>query len=342
MTVNRQWLLASRPEGEPTPANFTLREAPLPVPGDGQLLVRVMWLSLAPYMRWRMSDIESYAPPVPLGTTMVGTVVGEVVSSNHPSYVAGDVVVGEGGWQEYAVIHGDQVSKVDPAWGPSTTILNMLGMNGLTAWGGLMNIGKPQPGETVVVAAAAGSVGALVGQMARLRGCRVVGIAGGADKCDYVVNELGFDACIDHRRPDLGEALAQACPKGIDIYFENVGGAVWDAVLPLMNRLGRVPVCGLISQYNNAAGMAPGPDRLPEMMRLVLSKCLTIQGFLVTLYAAQKDQFRAEMLGWLARGEIRCREDVAEGIEQAPEAFIGMLKGRNLGKALVRIAAGPF
>ena len=337
MSINTRIVLASRPSGDPVPANFRLEEAPVGEPGEGQVLVRTLWLSIAPYMRWRMNDAKSYAPPVALDDVMVGATVGEVISSRAPGFSAGDVVIGMSGWQEYAVCDAATLRKQDPEWGKSAIMLGVLGGNGMTAYAGLYKIGKPQAGETVVVAAASGGVGSLVGQMAKLKGARAIGIAGGPEKCAFVVSELGFDACIDHRAPDFAEQLARACPDGIDVYFENVGGAVWNAVLPLLNDFARVPVCGVISQYS-AIEPPPGPDRTPELMRAVLSKRLEIRGFVLTDFADIGPEFYAEASAWHRQGKLRYREDIHHGIATAPEAFIGMLKGKNFGKVLIRVA----
>jgi NADPH-dependent curcumin reductase CurA len=337
VSLNRKIILASRPQGDPVPGNFETLDAPIPPLGDNQVLVKHIWLSIAPYMRWRMNDAKSYAPPVALGDVMVGATVGEVVESRDPGFAVGDMVIGAGGWQQYSVADGKALRKQDGEWGKTAIMLGVLGGNGLTAYAGLFHIGKPKPGETVVVAAASGGVGSLVGQMAKLRGARAIGIAGGPEKCAFVVNELGFDACVDHRAPDFAMALAKACPDGIDVYFENVGGAVWNAVLPLLNTFARVPVCGVISQYS-ATEPPPGPDRTQELMRLVLSNRLEIRGFVMTDFLYVQDEFYAATTEWHRAGKLRYREDVHEGLDAAPEAFIGMLKGRNFGKVLVRIA----
>jgi NADPH-dependent curcumin reductase CurA len=335
---NRRVVLASRPEGVPTEANFRLESQSRPELGEGQILLRTLWLSLDPYMRGRMSDAASYSPPVGLGEVMVGGTVSRVVASRAPGFAEGDLVEGRTGWQEWAAVDPKGLRKL-PKDGPSpSTALGVLGMPGMTAWAGLQNIGQPKPGETLVVAAAAGPVGSMVGQIARLRGARAVGIAGGAEKRAYV-RSLGFEACIDHRDPAMAQQLAEACPKGIDVYWENVGGAVWDAVFPLLNPFARVPVCGLIANYNMTA-LPPGPDRTAQLMRAVLTKRLRIQGFIVWDFASQEDEFRREVGAWLADGTIKHREDVTEGLENAPRAFLGMLKGANFGKTLVRVAAG--
>jgi NADPH-dependent curcumin reductase CurA len=335
---NRRILLAARPTGRPTPANFRLVAAPIPEPGANEVLTRTLWLSLAPYMFWRMRPEKSYAPPVPIDGVMVGATVGRVVASRHPDFAPGDVVLGAGGWQDFAVQPGDALQKIDPADGPPSLSLNLLGGNGLTAYAGLLDIGRPSPGETVAVAAASGGVGSIVGQIARIKGARAVGIAGGPAKCAYVVQELGFDACLDHRAPDFAPRLAAACPHGIDVYFENVGGPVWDAVFPLLNDFARVPVCGLIAQYTEA-GPPPGPDKLPALMRAVLSKRLSLRGYISSDYAELRPEAMAALRGWLREGKLRYREDITDGLENAPEALIAMLDGRNFGKVLVRVSA---
>ncbi|WP_046866088.1 NADP-dependent oxidoreductase [Microvirga massiliensis] len=336
--VNRRIVLASRPEGEPTPGNFRLETAPVPSIGPGQVLLRTRWLSLDPYMRGRMSAAKSYATPVEVGDVMEGGTVSEVVASENPDFSIGALVLSHSGWQDYAVSDGKGLRRLDPDVAPVSTALGILGMPGMTAYTGLLNIGQPKPGETLVVAAAAGPVGSLVGQIARLKGCHTVGIAGGPEKCRYLREDLGFDATIDHRAPDFAAQLERACPQGIDIYFENVGGAVWDAVFPLLNEFARVPVCGLVAQYN-ATSLPEGPDRTPQLMRAILTKRLTLRGFIVRDFATQRDEFVRDVGAWLRAGQIRYKEDVTEGLERAPEAFIGMLKGHNFGKTLVRVSS---
>ena len=331
MPTNRQVLLKSRPTGMPTPENFEIVERPVPEPADGEVLLRTLFLSLDPYMRGRMSAQKSYAQPAALGEPMVGRTVAEIVESRHPKYRVGDTVLGGGGWQRYAVSDGAGLRRLDPQAAPPSTALGVLGMPGMTAYAGLLEIGRPAAGETLVVAAAAGAVGSVVGQIGKIKGCRVVGVAGGADKCRYVTAELGFDACIDHRARDLAERLGQACPAGVDIYFENVGGAVQQAVWPLLNDFARVPVCGLIAQYNAAAPVA-GPDLVT-----VLRKRLTLRGFIVTDFAAKHADFQRDMGEWVRSGKVKYREDVVEGLENAPAAFLGLLQGRNFGKMLVRV-----
>jgi NADPH-dependent curcumin reductase CurA len=328
-TTNRRIVLAARPEGEPKPSDFRLETGPVPEPGEGQVLLKTLWLSLDPYMRGRMSTAKSYATPVELGDVMVGGTVSEVAASKHPDFAVGDTVLGATGWQEYALSDGKGLRRLDPALAPLSAALGVLGMPGMTAYTGLLTIGQPKPGETLAVAAATG------GQIAKIKGCRTVGIAGGPEKCRYLLDELGFDAAVDHRSPDMAERLKEACPNGIDIYFENVGGAVWDAVFPLLNDFARVPVCGLVAQYN-ATSLPEGPDRTPLLMRAILTRRLTLRGFIVGDFAAQAPDFRRDMAAWLKEGRIKVREHVVEGIERAPEAFIGMLNGRNFGKTLVR------
>ena len=331
-------VLVSRPAGEPTAANFRIEDYAAPAPGEGQVLLRTIWLSLDPYMRGRMSDGPSYATPVPIGGVMEGGTVCEVIASNNPGFAKGDVVLARAGWQTHALSDGQDLRKVDPKLGPISTAVGVLGMPGMTAYTGLLDIGKPQPGETVVVAAASGAVGSAVGQIARIKGARAVGIAGGKDKCDYVKNELGFDDCIDHRDPDLAAKLKAACPKGIDVYFENVGGAVFEAVFPLLNGFARMPVCGLIAEYNKF-GEAPPPKWASSMMRAVLTKRLSIRGFIVSDFYARFPDFQRDMSQWVREGKVKHREFVTEGLDSAPGAFMGLLKGANFGKQLVRV--GP-
>jgi NADPH-dependent curcumin reductase CurA len=335
----KQIILASRPKGLPTRENFRLEEAPMPALPQGGLLLRVLYLSLDPYMRGRMDERKSYARPVGLGEVMTGESVCEVIASDQAGYAVGDIVLAPTGWRTHAASAGSTLRKLDPAAAPITTGLGVLGMPGFTAYAGLNLIGKPKPGETVVVAAASGPVGSLVGQLAKLAGARAVGIAGGPEKCRAVMEEFRFDAAVNHRSPDFAEELAAVCPDGIDVYFENVGGAVWQAVLPLLNTFARVPVCGLIAQYN-ATGPAVGPNLLPATMREVLSKSLTLRGYINYEFAADHyPAFLRTVGGAVADGRIRYREDITDGLENAPTAFVGMLEGRNFGKALVHVAA---
>ena len=337
--IARQIVLAARPQGRPKPSDFRLEETALPTPGAGEVLLRVQYLSLDPYMRGRMDDRKSYAKPVPLGGIMEGESVATVIASKHPNYLEGDIVLARTGWRTHALSDRPDLRKLDPAVAPVTTGLGVLGMPGFTAYAGLRVIGKPKPGETVVVAAASGPVGSLVGQLAKIAGARAVGIAGGSKKCAYVKDELSFDAAIDHRDADFVSKLTAACPDGIDVYFENVGGAIWQAVLPLLNTFARVPVCGLIAHYNGP-GPGDGIDRLPATMREILSKSLTLRGFINYEFAAEHyTAFLREVGAGIADGRIRYREDFVDGLESAPEAFIGMLEGRNFGKLIVRMKA---
>jgi NADPH-dependent curcumin reductase CurA len=336
-TTVDQIVLASRPQGRPRPADFRLEQVAAPVMPAGGVVLRTLYLSLDPYMRGRMEDRKSYARPTAVGDVMSGESVAEIIASDHPEHAVGDVVAAQTGWRTHAVSDGSGLRKLDPALAPLTTGLGVLGMPGFTAYAGLTLIGKPKPEETVVVAAASGPVGSLVGQLAKLAGARVVGIAGGPEKCRYVTDDLGFRACVDHRDPDFSRQLEAACPGGIDVYFENVGGIIWQAVLPLLNQFARVPVCGLIAQYSG--GQADGPDLLPATMREVLSKSLTLRGFINYEFTADHyPAFLRTVAAGIADGTIRYREDVTDGLENAPEAFIGMLDGRNFGKALVHVA----
>ncbi|MFD4366954.1 NADP-dependent oxidoreductase [Rhodococcus sp. NPDC058521] len=331
-------VLASRPDGEPSADNFRIEAANLPSLADGQVLLRILYLSLDPYMRGRMSTAKSYADPVEVGDVMVGGTVGEVVESRHPKLSPGDRVLSYSGWQTHAVENGDHVRPLDASAAPLSTALGVLGMPGFTAYAGLLEIGKPKEGETVVVAAASGPVGSAVGQIAKIKGARAVGIAGGPDKCAHVRDELGFDAVVDHRSPTFADDLKAAVPDGIDVYFENVGGAVASAVFPLLNTYARVPVCGLVAQYNTTE--APeGPDRLPGFFRSVLTKSLTIRGFIQTEFVrALQADFRRDVAKWIAEGKIAYKEDIVDGIDNAPKAFMGLLAGRNFGKLVVRVA----
>jgi len=360
MAVNHRIVLASRPApGLPVPENFRIEEAPIPAPAEGQVQVRVHYLSLDPYMRGRMDAAKSYAKPVEIGEVMVGGTVGEVTESRHPKFAKGDFVAGSLGWQEWGVADARAVTKIDPQLAPISAYLGTLGMPGITAWVGLLDIAQPRAGETVVVSAASGAVGSVVGQLAKIRGCRAVGIAGGKAKCDYVVHELGFDVCIDYKAgrlrdgqvaprnmnpegPDSGEregryplvlsdALKAAAPNGIDVYFENVGGETLDTVLRLMNPFGRVAVCGMISQYN--ASEIYGVREF----RSILVNRLRVQGFIVSDRMELWPKALAELGGWFREGKLKYRESVAQGLEAAPRAFIGMLRGENFGKQLVRL-----
>lgn len=331
-----QVVLAARPHGAPRVSDFRLEQFSIPEPGVGEILLSAKYLSLDPYMRGRMDDRKSYSPPTPIGGVMEGDVVAEVVTSQHPDYQVGDRVLAHLGWRTHAISDGTGLAKLDTRFSPVTTALGVLGMPGLTAYAGLLTIGRPQPGETVVVAAASGPVGSLVGQIAKLKGARVVGIAGGQKKCAFVKNELGFDEVVDHRSPRFAMELAAACPNGVDVYFELVGGAVWQGVFPLLNEFARVPVCGLISQYNTS-GQGAEPDHLPATMREILSRSLTLRGFIVREFADQKARFLEEVSTWIANGKIRYQEDLVIGLSNAPAALIGLLEGQNFGKLIVAI-----
>jgi NADPH-dependent curcumin reductase CurA len=309
----------------------------MPVPTDGEILVRARYLSLDPYMRGRMSAANSYARLVEIGEPMEGETVAEVVESGHPEYRPGDLVQARSGWRTHAAISVDGLRRVDPALAPITTALGVLGMPGFTAYSGMKVIGQPKSGETVVVAAASGPVGSLVGQLAKLAGARAVGIAGGPEKCAYVREELGFDAVVDHRSEGLAGQLGETCPNGIDIYFENVGCPIWQAVLPLLNRFARVPMRGVIAHYNGAAGAEQ--DLLPATMLAIVRRSLLMRGYINTEFVDEHyDTFLREIGPKVRSGDIRYREDIVDGLENAPEAFIGMLAGRNFGKALVRLS----
>jgi NADPH-dependent curcumin reductase len=337
MNLNRQIVLQARPQGEPKADDFRLLERELPAPADGQVLLRTVYLSIDPYMRGRMNEGPSYAPPVQIGQVMVGGTVSRVVLSRHPGFRAGDWVASLSGWQTHALSDGSDLTPLAPGMERPSLALSVLGMPGFTAYHGLLNIGRPQPGETLVVASAAGAVGSIVGQIGKLKGARVVGIAGGPAKCEYAAQTLGFDACIDHRRADFTEQLAAATGKGIDVYFENVGGAIFEAVLPRLNLGARIPVCGLIAHYNETASGA-GPNKVPLLMRQILTRRLLLQGFLVfDHYASGFATFLRDMTAWVAQGRMTVREDFVAGLEQAPQALIDLLAGRHFGKVIVRV-----
>jgi NADPH-dependent curcumin reductase CurA len=335
MSQNRQVLLRRRPVGMPTPDDFEIVSSPVPAPGAGEVFSRTLYLSLDPYMRGRMNEGKSYATPVNVGQAMVGGTVSQVVESRHPGFAAGDFVVGYDGWQAFAVSKGAALRKLDPKQAPLSTALGVLGMPGMTAYVGLLDIGQPKAGETVVVSAASGAVGSAVGQIARIKGCHAVGLAGSDRKCDHVVSELGFDACINYKTQDVGEALRAACPRGIDVYFDNVGGPILTAVLRLINRNARIPLCGMISQYN-ATELPPGPNLIPLLVNRAL-----IKGFIVSDHADRLGDFLRDCTGWVQDGSLKYREDIVEGLEAAPAALIGLLEGGNFGKLLVRVAEDP-
>lgn len=338
--TNRRITLAARPVGAPKVSDFATVDEPTPVPGDGEMLLRTIYLSLDPYMRGRMNDVKSYVPPIRIGQTMEGGAVSVVEESRHPEFSAGDVVLGRTGWQQFAVSNGKGMRTVDSSIAPLSTALGVLGMPGLTGYVGLLDLGRPKEGETVVVSAATGAVGSLVGQIAKLKGCRVIGVAGTEEKCRYAVDTLGLDACVSHREADLASALNDVCPDGADIYFENVGGKVFDAVIGLMNVHGRIPVCGGIAHYNDT-GPPPGPDRLAGAMRIILTRRLTVRGFIIFDHHHRIPDFTRDVSGWLREGRIVYREDVVEGIDNAVGAFLGLLRGENFGKLVVKVTDDP-
>jgi NADPH-dependent curcumin reductase CurA len=340
-TKSTQIRLASRPVGEPQDSDFEVVTTELPEVGEGQVLLRTVYLSLDPYMRGRMSAAKSYAKPVEVGDVMVGGTVCEVLESRAPDRAAGDLVLAFTGWQTHAVVNAQHTRRLDPAAAPVSTALGVLGMPGFTAYAGLLEIGRPQPGETVVVAAATGPVGSAVGQIARVKGARAVGIAGGPEKCRALTEEFGFDAAVDHRSPTFREELEAATPDGVDVYFENVGGPVTDAVVRRLNKFARIPVCGLVSGYN-ATEAPPGPDRLPAFLSRILTLSLTVRGFIQDEFVPTRhDDFLRDMTGWVRDGSVRYREDIADGLERAPEALRGLLAGRNFGKLLVQVGEDP-
>ncbi|MDA1092212.1 MAG: NADP-dependent oxidoreductase [Acidobacteria bacterium] len=338
--VNRQIVLNAHPVGAPVDTDFARVERPLPVPGDGELLIRTIYLSLDPYMRGRMNPGPSYAKGVNVGEVMTAQTVGQVVTSRNDRFVEGDFVLSGNGWQDYAVSDGQGVRALDPSLAPISTAVGVLGMPGMTAYVGLLDVGELKTGDHVVVSAASGAVGAVVGQIAKIKGCRVVGIAGAQKKCDYVTGELGFDACVSHYSETLSADLAEACPSGIDLYFENVGGKVFDAVVPRLNNFARIPVCGRIANYNMTEPPA-GPNEVPRLMGLVLVRRLMIRGFIVFDHVARQADFIRDVRGWIRSGELKYREDIVDGLDQAVGAFQGLLRGDNFGKLLVRVSDDP-
>jgi len=333
--TNRRIVLRRRPVGAPRPDDFELIESPAPQPADGQILCRTIYLSLDPYMRGRISGVKSYAKGVDPGELMVGGTVGEVVESKHPGFAKGDLVAGRDGWQAYGVSDGAGVRTLDPKQAPISAALGVLGMPGMTAYVGLLDFGKLKSGETVVVSAASGAVGSVVGQIAKIKGCRAVGIAGGQAKCDYVVKELGLDACVDYKAGDLTAALSKACPNGVDVYFDNVGGDVLKSVLQLVNPHARVPLCGLISQYN-----ATEPPAGPNWGVLLVNRVM-VKGFIISDHLDRMPDFLRDGTAWVREGKLKYREDVVVGLENAPAAFIGLLEGKNFGKLMVKVGEDP-
>lgn len=333
--ISQQILLKSRPEGKPKTTDFALVETPMTEPGENEVLTRTIYLSLDPYMRGRMNAGKSYAPSLELNSVMVGSTVSQVVQSHHPQFSEGDFVLGYDGWQTYGVSKGETLRKLDPAQAPISYALGILGMPGMTAYFALLDIGQPKSGETVVVSAAAGAVGSVVGQIAKIKGCRAVGIAGGEEKCNFVVKELGFDACIDRKTQEIESALQTNCPEGIDIYFDNTAGTILEAVLQHINLGARIPLVGLISQYN-AVDKTAGPDLMPLLVHRAL-----IKGFLVGDYLPRQSEFLQEVSQWVQSGKLKYKEDVVSGLENAPNAFMGLLQGKNFGKLIVQVSEDP-
>jgi len=341
MTVTSHRIeLKKRPVGMPQASDFEIGDKPVPDLGPDQVLVRTIYLSLDPYMRGRMSDAKSYSAPVELGDVVTGEAVSEVLESTSGKFRPGDIVAGMNGWQSHAVLDAQGLRKVDPSDAPISTALGVLGMPGLTAYVGLLDKGRPKAGETLVVSAATGAVGAIVGQIGKIKGLRVVGVAGAPEKCDYAVSELGFDACVSHRDPDFAARLAAACPDGVDVYYENVGGLVQKTVFPLLNVHARIPVCGLIAWYN-LTQLPEGPDMTPGLMRQILTKRLTVSGFIIFDHYDRRGDFQRDVSGWIRDGSLKYREDVVEGLDNAVAAFQGLLEGRNFGKLVVKVSDDP-
>ena len=332
-TLNRQIQLSARPANYPKESDFDLVESPVPEPREGEVLVKALWLSLDPYQRGRMRASHPYATPMELGQVIVGGVVGKIVRSRTPAFTVGEVVEGPLGWQEFAVSDGNNLRRVDPSLGPLSTALGILGMPGMTAYFGFLEIGQPRPGDTVVVSAASGAVGQVVGQISKIMGCRTVGIAGTAEKVEYLKSGLGFDAGINYKTENVDAALTKVCPLGVDVYFDNVGGVITDAVFDHLNVGARISICGSISQYNQDE-----PEPGPRKMGLLVGKQARAQGFLVGQFRNQHEEGRQRIVGWIKEGRIKYREDVVEGLENAPGAFIGLMRGENFGKLLVKIS----
>ena len=331
--TRRSVVLKRRPRGEPSPHDFEVQEDSIPAPGPGEVVTRTIWLSIDPYMRGRLREEQTYAVAIQIGEVMTGETVGEVIASNHPGFAVGDIAVGARGWQSHNVSKGDHLVKIERHGAPLSAYLGVLGMPGATAYAGITEICKPKAGETVVISAASGAVGSVAGQLAKRAGARVVGVAGGPDKCLWVQDSLGFDACVDHRSHDLRTELRAECPDGIDAYFENVGGLVQAAVFEQLNPFARVAMCGMVSQYNEKA-MPPGPN-----LGFVVGKRILIQGFIVSDRPARLTEWRAMAEPWVANGSLVHREDVIDGLENAPDALTGILTGRNFGKLLVKVSA---
>lgn len=340
MKKNKRYILVERPTGMPDDTHLKLDEQPVPEPGESQVLLKTIYMSLDPYMRGRMNAGASYATPVGIGELMTGQTISQVLRSNSPKFAEGDFVLSANGWQTHAVADADALYRLDPDQAPISTGVGVLGMPGFTAYVGMREFGKPRAGETVVVSAAAGAVGQVVGQIAKMQGCRVVGVAGARDKCKHVVKEYGFDVCVNYKDEDFEEQLKAACPQGIDVYFENVGGRVFDAVMTLVNDFARIPVCGRIAHYNQTK-LPEGPDRLIPFMGKILIKRLMFRGFIQSDHLDLLPEFRLEMAQWVKAGKVRYQEDIVDGFENTISAFQGLLQGRNRGKMLVRVAEDP-
>lgn len=335
MSLNQQILLKSRPVGEPKEIDFAIVETPIPEPGEGEILARTIYLSLDPYMRGRISAAKSYAASVELNSVIVGGTVSQVIQSNHPQFAEGDFVLGYDGWQTYGISKGETLRKLDPSQAPISYALGVLGMPGMTAYFALLEVGQPKAGETVVVSAASGAVGSVAGQIAKIQGCRVVGIAGSDEKCDFVVKELGFDACINRKTQDVYSALQETCPNGIDVYFDNTAGSILEAVLQQINLGARIALVGLISEYNEV-----NPPAGPNLTPLLINRAL-IKGFLVLDYQHRQDEFLNDVSHWLQSERLKYKEEVVVGLENAPRAFIGLLRGENFGKLIVKVSDDP-
>lgn len=330
-------VLVSRPTGEIEPTHFRTESFDPPKPGAGEVLLKTLWLSVDPYVHGRIKETASYTPPTPIGAVIEGGAVSEVLESNSPDFKSGDIVLGRAGWATHSVEKAEGLRRIDPSIAPVSTALGVLGMPGSTAYFGLLDIGQPKPGETVVVAAASGAVGSVVGQIAKLKGARAVGIAGGPEKCKLVKEYFGFDDCVDHRDPDLADKLKAACPNGINVYFENVGGKVLEAVLPNLANHARIPVCGVISYYGGVTG---GDEFTPlqRFMRMMLVKRMMVKGFIVGEYAPRRAEFERDMSQWVREGKVKWREDVADGLDKAPAVLLGLTSGKNVGKAVVKVS----
>lgn len=337
MSKNQKFTLVKRPAGMPDETHLKLEESDLPTAGEGEVLLQTRHLSLDPYMRGRMNDSASYATPVGLGEVMAGEAVSEVLESRHPDLSPGDMVLGRTGWQTHSVARADTLYRIDPGLAPPSAWLGVMGMTGFTAYVGLLEFGRPKPGETVVVSAASGAVGQVVGQIAKMQGCRVVGVAGANDKCQHVVDHYGFDACVNYKDDNFEDQLERACPNGIDVYFENVGGKVFDAVMKLVNTFARIPVCGRIAHYNQTE-LPEGPDRLVPFMGQILIKRLMFRGFIQSDHHELLPRFRRDMGQWLEEGKVKYQEDVVEGFENTLSAFQGLLQGRNRGKLVIKVS----